>query len=77
MSCHIQVKGLSWCQCMLPAALSLSAPRGMALYCEHSSPEKAQPMVEYLRQRGYDAQVVDGPCRQRDEPYYEPYYEAA
>lgn len=64
---HIEIDGKSWCQLNVGADIALGAPRRMALVCQHHNQDAAAKMVTYLRGRGLNAQVVDGPCQQRDD----------
>lgn len=72
---HIKIGEKSWCNTSIGAegddALSSHARRhGYAPICQHENRSSADDMVAFLKSIGVYAKVVDGPCDQRDEPYF-------
>jgi len=74
---HIKVNGTSWCNYTGESAGTmfdvLNEARRQKVYpvCQHNKPGEAERFAAILAAKGIPAQVVDGPCDQRSDPYEE------
>jgi hypothetical protein len=67
MTIHIKIDGISLCRYELPLAHYLSASDNhVSLVCQPVDKKEAQGIVDFLWSIGYNAEIVEGKCDQRD-----------
>jgi hypothetical protein len=63
VSCHVAIKGQSWCRCTRPIGFEPEAQRrDIPTTCEHPAGATAVALVHLLQDFGVDARIVDGMC---------------
>jgi hypothetical protein len=73
MSAHIKVIGVSWCNCHLTLKLP---PDIFRITCGQEDLAAAQKAADRLREVGFMAVAVEGPCDQREQDQWGDQYAA-
>jgi hypothetical protein len=66
---HLEIDGISWCQCTIEAKVISAANRDhVVLVCQYDD-DIIDTAAEWLREHYHvNAVALDGPCQQRDIP---------